>query len=191
MLKREFSRREKILLAVFAFLLLFLLYYFLVDKPVRLTMEDAQIRLDEAESQIAVDGLLVAQMHEMQAALDAMDKDKTSAVPDYENERQVVELLNKAMLMAGAFDINFRAVELGDSIVARPIDISFKCTDYSTAERIMKTLHDGPYFCEISVVDIEDADEPVVGEYVSLKYGELRVSMTITFYEYLPFVVVQ
>lgn len=185
-MKRQLSRREKTLLLVFAVLLLFFVYYVAVDQPVRSSIEQSQSRLSAAQSQLSIDTVKLSQMQRMQADLAELSSDSAAVVPDYDNARQVVELLNSAMLYADSYDMSFRAVVINDPIILRPIDISFVCTDYSTAERILNVLYAGPYRCELSQALISENDPLGAEAPASVAYGSVKVSFTVTFFEFIP-----
>lgn len=184
-MKRQFSRREKILLLILAVLLLGVLYYMLVDQPVRDTVADANSRQSAAESELLIDTAKLMQMRQMQSALDELSADSKAIVPDYDNAQQVVNLLNKAMLYADSYDLSFRSIAVDGQIVSRPIDLNFTCADYSAAKAILTVLHDGPYRCDITAFTIAENDSLEAEEYASVAEGSVKCSLTATFYEFL------
>ena len=184
-MKRQFSRRETVLLVIFAIMLLGCLYYVLVDQPVREDMADAAERRTAAESDLVIEAARLMQMRQMQAALEKLDLDSSAVVPDYDNVRSVVALFDKALLATMSYDMTFSPIQLNGQIVSRPVTVNFVCGGYDTAIRILRVLYDGPYRCEISSVKFTG------GSGAALTDGAVSVAMEITFYEYIPFEVIE
>ncbi len=216
MLTHKFSKREKLLLLVFIVLLVGSLYYLLVDQPVRSTITEAQSRQAAAESQLTVVTAKLQKMRQMQEALDKLSSDTDAIVPDYDNARLVVDLLNKAMLNTYSYNMTFRPLVTNERIISRTIDINFECDSYATAKGIIAMLHNGPYRCEISATAMSlsktarqaakdaaaavntaaaaTADPNAAAETAamlaavtpSLVNSSLEVKLTATFYEFIP-----
>lgn len=204
MLTRKFSRREKTLLLLFIVMLLGCLYYLLIDQPVRSAIFDANSRQTVAENELVVSNTMLEEKLWMQEALDQLSSDTDAIVPDYDNARRVVELLNGAMLQTESYNMTFQPLVTNERIVSRSINISFICSSYDVAKNIISMLHDGPYRCEISAVsmaltttarqvaqpvtaDGQPAPEASPAVYIpSLKNSGLNVSLSATFYEFIP-----
>lgn len=178
-MKRQFSVREKVLLVILALLLVFCVYYILVDKPVRETLADASARQSAAETELVVANARLEKMHRMQAALEELDHTARADVPDYDNARRVVELMNEAMARTTAYTLSFGGVSRQGAIALRPIDMNFQCESYDAAKQILQTLLDSPYRCRITSMNMSCA----AGRDVRLNRVSVRAS--VTFYEYL------
>lgn len=184
-MKRQLSKRESVLLLILCIILIGCLYYLVVDQPARNITIDAQSRLAEAETSILVDSARLEDMRSMQAALESINEESVASVPDYDNVRSVVNLLNQAMLSASTYSISFQPVDTSNAIVCRTIDIAFTSPSYQDALRILTTLHDGPYRCEIVSLSINSTTNP--DAVPSLEVGPVSVSFTVNFYEFQPY----
>lgn len=178
-MKRQFSFREKVLLVILALLMIFCMYYILVDKPVRETLADASMRQSAAESELTVASVRLEQMHQMQAALLELSETAEADVPDYDNARSVVELLNAAMAQAQAYTLSFEPVTKQGAIATRPIQMDFRCANYEAGKRILQTILDSPYRCRITSMSMMS----VSGQ--DVLQAEVAVKANVVFYEYL------
>ena len=173
-MKRKFSTREKVLLVILAVLLVGSLYYVAVDQPVRNTIADATARQQEAESALTIDLAKLARMHQMQAALAELEQDAKPNVPDFDNARYVIRLLDTVLSQAEGVVLTFpQPVTKGD-IVRRSVDMRFVCSGYASARRILDKLYNGPFRCEIANFSMTD----LTGEYT-------EVLATVTFFEFV------
>jgi len=177
-MKRQFSLRERVLLVILALLLLFCVYYILVDKPVRETILNATERQSAAQSELTIASAKLEKMHAMQASLDGLDQSAKADVPDYDNSRDVVQLLNQAMAMSSEYSLSFGAVSQQGAIAVRPINMDFRCDGYETGKQILNTLLESPYRCRITSMHMS-CDEGDVRE------QKVLVRASVTFYEYL------
>ncbi len=177
-MKRQFSGREKTLLVVLALLLVFCVYYILVEKPVQDTLLDSAQRQSIAESELTVASAKLENMRRMQAALDELDQGTQADVPDYDNAKNVVNLLNSAMALSDEYTLSFRPVSQEGVIVTRSIDMSFRCGGYATGKRILKTLLESPYRCRITSMSVSGSSD--------IRQEEVNVKASVTFYEFLP-----
>ena len=176
-MKRQFSLREQVLLVVLALLLLTCVYYILVEKPVQETLLDAAQRQSEAESQLTIASAQLEKMHQMQAALDRLDQSAQADVPDYDNAKNVVNLLNKAMAMTDEYNLSFQPVVTNGAIATRSIQMNFRCGSYATAKRVLQTLLDSDYRCRITSMSVKAGQD--------ISQEEVTVSASVTFYEFL------
>ncbi len=176
-MKREFSLREKVLLVILALLLVICIYYILVEKPVQDTLLDASQRQSEAESQLTIASAQLDRMHQMQAALDQLDQSTQADVPDYDNAKNVVELLNRAMAMTDEYNLSFQPVTTDGAIARRTIQMNFRCGSYATGKRVLQTLLNSDYRCRITSMSVISGRD--------IRQEEVTVSASITFYEFL------
>lgn len=179
-MRRQFSLRERVLMVILALLLVACVYYILVEKPVQDTLLDASQRQSEAESQLTIASAQLEKMHQMQAALEQLEQSAQADVPDYDNAKHVMELLNKAMALTDNYDLSFQAVTTEGAIVRRPIDMSFRCNGYATAKRVLQTLLDSNYRCRITAMSVTG------GQNGDIDWEEVTVTASVTFYEFLP-----
>ncbi len=179
-MKRQFSLRERVLMVVLALLLLTCIYYILVEKPVQNALMDASQRQSEAESQLVIASAQLRKMRQMQAALSQLEQSAKAEVPDYDNAKNVVELLNRAMAMTNDYTLTFQPVTTEGAIVRRTIQMNFQCKNYATAKQVLQTLLDSNYRCRITSVSVTCSNGN------DIRYEEVTVKASVTFYEFLP-----
>ncbi len=178
-MKRQFSVREKVLLIILALLLIFCVYYILVDKPVRETILSASERQSAAESEMTVASARLEKMHRMQSALELLSQEAQADVPDYDNARSVVELMNEAMAHSTEYTLSFEPVLRQGAIAIRPINMDFRCANYAEGKRILQILLDSPYRCRITEMSVSGVSGGDIGQ------QEVTVKAKVSFYEYL------
>lgn len=179
-MKRQFSLRERVLMVILALLLLACVYYILVEKPVQDTLMSASQRQSEAESQLTVASAQLKRMNQMQSALEQLGQSAQADVPDYDNVKNVVELLNRAMSMTDEYNLTFQPVTTEGAIARRAIQMDFRCDNYATAKQVMQTLLDSGYRCRITAMNVTCAQGSDISR------DEVTVSAGVTFYEFLP-----
>ncbi len=177
-MKRQFSLRERILMMVLALLLLICFYYVLVEKPVQDTLLDASQRRSEAESQLTVASAQLQKMNQMQSALDQLEQSAQADVPDYDNAKNVMDLMNGAMAMTEEYNLTFQPVTTEGAIVSRSIQMNFRCDDYDTAKDVLQTLLDSNYRCRITAMSVTATDGG------NIRRQEVTVDASVTFYEF-------
>lgn len=178
-MKRQFSLREKVLLVILALLLLTCVYYVLVAKPVQETLLSASQRQSEADSQMTIASAQLEKMHHMQSALAQLDQSAQADVPDYDNAKNVVELLNRAMTMTDEYTLSFQPVTTEGSIVSRTVQMTFRCGGYATSKSILQTLLDSDYRCRITSMSVS------CSQGWDIRQEEVVVNASVTFYEFL------
>lgn len=178
-MKRQFSTREKVLLIILALMLVFCIYYILVEKPVRDTLLDASQRQSAAESELTIASAQLNNMYAMEAALDELDQTTQADVPDYDNAINVVQLLNEAMAMTDEYTLSFPPVVKDGAIASRTIEMNFRCGSYAASKAVLKTLLDSDYRCRITSMSVtcDRGDD--------IRQDEVIVNASVTFYEFL------
>lgn len=178
-MKRQFSTREKILLGILAAMLLFCFYYILVEQPVQNTLTDAAERQASAEMELGIQSVRLNKMRRMEQALKDLDHTAQADVPDYDNARQVVVLMNQAMALANEYTLTFQNVTFEGAIASRAVDMNFRCANYAVAKQILSLLQNSPYRCRIQSVSMVCAQ----GE--NMQTEAVNVRANVVFYEYL------
>ncbi len=177
-MRRKFSMREQVLMVVLALLLLTCVYYILVDRPVQDTLLDASIRQGEAESRMTIASAQLNKMRGMQAALAELEQSAQSDVPDYDNAKMVVELLNNAMSMSDEYSLTFQPVTRKGAIATRTIHMEFRCGGYAAGKQILQTLLDRGYRCRITSMSVDRNGSDI-------RDGGVTVRASVTFYEFV------
>ncbi len=183
MLKRQFSTREKVLLVVLAILLLGCFYYLVVDRPVQDMELSASMRKAEAEATLEIREASLTRMRQMQQAIEERSASDAAEVPDYDNSKNVVRLLNTALAGTRNYSLSFPAVAFDGSIASRTVEMTFTCDNYQAAKSVLTALTEGPYSCRLTSLSMEAAGNAQQGD---VKNGEVTVKAAVTFYEFSP-----
>ena len=178
-MRRKFSNREKLLLVVLSAMILFCLYYLLVDQPVRDALISAQERQENAQMELELQSVRLKKHRAMKAALATLDPNAQNEVPDFDNVRNVTQLLNRALAFTddNSWNLNSRAVTFSGAIACRPFDISFTCDSYATAKHILSILTDSGYRCRILSLSVSGSGD--------IRANGVSVGVSLAFYEYL------
>lgn len=176
-MKRQFSNREKVLLVILALLLVACVYYILVEKPVSDTLLDASQRQSAAESELAIASAQLEKMHQMQSALASLDQTAQADVPDYDNAKNVVNLLNQAMTLTDAYTLTFQPVTQEGAIVRRTVQMNFRCGGYQIGKQVLKTLLESDYRCRVTSMSVSSSSD--------IRDEEVNVNASVTFYEFV------
>ena len=191
-LKREFSRREKILLIVLVVLILAALYFYAVDLPARQANTGLKTETEDLQNEITILSAKKAKQDKMSAELDALLADPTTvAIPDYDNLQEVISFLNTVLYNTEDYSLSFPGIDFpkeGDSvsIARRYLSMTFVSPSYKSARTMIDRLQGSPYRCQIDGVTIRpvlyDMDHRLV-EDAALTDGSVEVTLSMTFFE--------
>ena len=191
-LKREFSRREKILLIVLVVLILAALYFYAVDYPARQVNATAKTETENLQTEIAILSAKKDKQDKMSAELDALLADPTTvAIPDYDNLQEVISFLNTVLYNTEDYSLSFPGIDFPKeedsvSIARRYLSMTFVSPSYKSARTMIDRLQASPYCCQIGSVQIRpvlyDLDHRLV-EDAALTDGSVEVTLSMTFFE--------
>lgn len=201
MLSRQLTSTEKVLIVILTFIILGGSYFFLIHTPI--TSQRESIVAEKAQLEKNIEDLQkkVTEISQMKAELEKIDSKARAAVeaPDYDNLQKVISMLNTIMPGTYDYSINFQPTvgTAEDSIVRRPIDMTFACKTYQEAYDVISKLHDGPYRCQISNLVVSANLPQNAGNVASVGAGNgtgseykpvlskdnVSVALTITYFE--------
>ena len=187
-LSRDFSRGEKILLALLALVLVGLIYYQFVDKTVRSSIEKANAETESIKVELAAVNAKIQRMEEMQAELDSIQSDPSASyMGSYNNSREELAFLNDVLKSAEQYNISFSNVTRDGDQIRRNFSLQFTTADYAGMEKIMKQLCDGKLRCLINDIsynttryNYSTAERELYGRDY---YERVNVNCTATFFE--------
>ena len=189
---KQFTRREKVLLVIMALVLVLGAYFWLVQEPVSQQTAALRAAQADAETELIVLEAKAQSLEQMRSELDELKAQPgtLAETPRYDNLQHVIALLNTAMANTGDYTLSFQPVETPEegNIVRRVIDMTFTCGSYDAARSVVKTLHDGPYRCQISTITAAPVrDEKQAGDAPAsaLREGAVQITLTITYFESL------
>lgn len=171
MMSREFTKREKILLLVMCVLLVGILYFEFVYKPVKANIK----KYDTAklETTLQTEQTKSMSIKKMESGMATNKAGNVGVVYAYNNVKRELKALNSIFSGTSSFNLEFAdPVKDGDA-VRRNVTITFTTGSYSSAKAIVKEIHNCKYRCLIRTISLTSADSTVNG------------TMQVTFFETL------
>lgn len=157
MLTYTFSRREKVLIAVFTALLVAVGWYQLVYVTTTNQLMVLETELEEVESDIKASQTKLAKKKEMQNAIEQRRAagTKPKPMPEYDNLKPLMSELDGIMAQASSYSLTFDSIDTESSeYVHRGVSMQFGCSSFKAADELVRTIADGTYPCIIDMVKI-------------------------------------
>lgn len=184
MMSRSFTRREKILILCLAVIVLVTVYMKVVYFDVSETMQQYPTLLAEAQEQLALEQQKYSSLQAMRNELEELKKSgaQIQAVPNYDNSKKIMEELNQILRPCQDYSLNFLPLEQEGNIIRRKISMQFSCSNYATAEQVVRNIDGMPYRCLITSLSLQGND--------TIKTGEVSIRLDVTFFELSDAVIV-
>jgi len=187
-LSRDFSRGEKIILALLAFVLVGLVYYQFVDKAVRSSIEKANAEAEAIKVELTAVNAKIKRMEEMQAELDSITSDPSASyMGSYNNSREELAFLNDVLKSALQYSINFSNVTRDGDQIRRNFSLQFTTSDYAAMEKLINQLCNSKLRCLINDISYSvtryNYSAAEREEYGVDWYEQVNVNCTATFFE--------
>ncbi len=177
LMTREFSLRSKVLLIILCIILVVLVYFQFVDRPVRDEIERAQMEKENLEIELTVAQAKAAQLEKMKNEIDRLLADGTvKLMSSYNNSKEELETLNKVLSSTLQYSVAFSNVTREGDQIRRNFSLQFTTRDYNTMARVISQLAESDCRCligDVSCTDTHNRDGSTT----------LLVSATATFYE--------
>ena len=193
LMTREFSLRSKVLLIILCIILVVLVYFQFVDRPVRDEIERAQMEKENLEIELTVAQAKAAQLEKMKNEIDRLLADGTvKLMSSYNNSKEELETLNKVLSSTLQYSVAFSNVTREGDQIRRNFSLQFTTRDYNTMARVISQLAESDCRCLIGDVKYSasvrraEKDEPTVGgKWVDEVYyfDVIRVDTSATFFE--------
>lgn len=152
MLKYSFSTREKTLIAVFAVIILALLWYVFVFQNIDNQVREVDAKIATAQDKIGIDSAKLAQQQSMQDAIERYQQSGANpvAVPKYDNIQNVMAQLNSVLAGTSNYSMTFEDITTNDAgNIERGVALTFGCSSYDQAVSVLTSLARGQYPCRI------------------------------------------
>ena len=172
-MSRDFTRVEKLLIALLALILVGLAYYQFVDKPVRqaITNAEAETRSLQADLTAAQARLTAAQ--KLQNDMDALEASgQKSWMSSYNNSKTEIAFLNAILADTLQYSVTFSNVTRSGNQIRRSFTLQYRTRDYEAAHEIMARLSQSHDRCLVSAASCTLGRD-----------GAVNVSQSATFYE--------
>ena len=175
-MNREFTKREKILLLIFAVLIILLGYFKLILEPINSQVDEYSSMESEEQAEIDIKMLQALQMSIMEKEIEkARENGINRVTPDYDNSSVLLPKLYHIMDRTVAYSMNFGEITTDGGIVMRPVEINFETRTYKKAREIIDRLYDTNYAMQIEDVTIQTrktTDANSVDTYLSVPLFE-------------------
>lgn len=180
LMTRKLSTREKLLLLALVLILLAGLYFYAVHYPVTDRLDEIELEWEDLlVAQAAADTRLQT-YNDMKAELEeilAVPEDKITVMPAYSNRETLLLYFDKIFAGTGQI-LYFDDERVNNGIVERTVRFSFNADSYAKARQVLTDLTVGSGFrCLLDSLAVSPAEGDV-------QTGALRVSGSVTFYEY-------
>ena len=171
MMSREFTRKEKMLLVIMCALLIGILYFEFVYRPVKANMN--KYNTAKLSVKLATEQAKSLSIKKMESEMAGNKASNIGTVATYNNVKQELKALNNIFSSASSFNLDFSdPVKDGDA-VRRNVNITFTAKSYSAANNIINELHNCEYRCLIRTLSLTSSGGTVSG------------NMQVTFFETL------
>ena len=187
MLNYKFSKRESILIAVFAIVLIGLLWYQFVYQNAMGQLASLDTQIQETQTEASLARAQLAQIDQMKEEIEE-HKDsgiKPIELPLYDNTTALMARLNAVLARTLDYALSFDAVDASTATVERGCTIRFGCTSLDQAKKIMAKLEHDTFACSIDAVTINVANTSAYANttYASNGGAKVSVSLHAMFYE--------
>ena len=176
-LSRDFTLKEKILILVLCLVLLAIGYYFLIDSPVRTSINTANAEAESLQTQLEVINARVAKLSRMAQEMEVMENDPdVKQMPSYNKLKEELSFLNDAVKDAESYTISIANVTRDDDQIRRDVTITMVVESYEKAMEMIDELNNSDIRALIGNVSFTSGDG-------NIKEGQLTATVVVTFYE--------
>lgn len=173
---RDFTRFEKTLLLILSVILIGLVYFQFVEKPVRRAIASSKAESRDLETELTAVKARAERLDKLDSEIDAIKgSGSVSRMESYNNSSREVDLLNDILSDTLKYTITFADVTRTNDQIRRNFTLEFRTADYYSMRKIIERICGSPYRClvdEISCTTTRNDKE----SYVTAK-------LTATFYE--------
>lgn len=171
-MKRTMSRREKLLLTILVVLLIGLCYYSFYLSPLNSKIDNYKSMTNSAlDEEIALEPMMTSYNKMKNELTELRNSSDSKPIPNFDNSKNVMDELHNIMSEATSYSLSFSGTTEENSIVSRPVGISFVAASYDNARDIIDKLYESDYSNQISNITYFKTS------------GGVQVTLTTTFYE--------
>jgi Tfp pilus assembly protein PilO len=172
-----FSKREKILILVFAVLLLGIFYFKFFLEPLNDSIEQVQINTETEQTALVQNTAKLTKMRVMEQELEEIKaQGNVKPLPAYDNSEVMLTDLNSILSAASDYSLSFgttSALKDASYIMVRPVTLVFVASSYDTARSIIDELHESANINQISNISMTFTGDSAVNVSLDLNYYEL------------------
>ncbi|MBO5574435.1 MAG: type II secretion system protein M [Clostridium sp.] len=174
---RDFTRTEKILLAVLFILLFGYAYYLLVDAPVRKGIASAQAEAQAVEAEMSAVSAKARYLEQLQQELNEVKtRDSLSRMESYNNSNAEVAFLHDVLGSSTLdYTIEFSDITRYKDQIRRNFSVQFRTRDYNGMRAIIEKLCASRYRCLVNEIRCQMTNTE--------KESYVTANVTATFFE--------
>ena len=173
---RDFTRREKVTLFGLLILLIAILYFQCVDRPVRTSINAARAEALEIETETSVVAAKVRQLTKMQNELDDVKGSGVlSRMESYNNSSAEISFLYDILAETQQYNIEFSDITRNGDQIRRNFTLKFRTRDYDAMRNVITRLCASEYRCLV--------DEIRCQRTINERESYVTANVTATFYE--------
>ncbi len=182
MLTYTFSTREKIMLAVLAFVAIVIAWYQLVFVNIQNEIASLDSQIAAAQDEATINQSRTASLTQMRQTVQSYIDQGIAPItlPTFDNTQNLMAYLHGVLGATQEYSISFDqpAVSEDDGTVHRSGNISYTTGSYAEARAIAQNISRGPYPCEINALGITDNSAKSQGSNATTK-----TNLQVTFFE--------
>ena len=173
---RDFTRAEKTMLFGLLFLLIGILYFQFVDRPVRTQIASARFEAQQIESELTIVSAQARQLAKMQKEMDDVKGRVTlSRMESYNNSSAEISFLYDILADTQEYNIDFSDITRNGDQIRRNFSLQFRTRDYDAMRSIIDRLCASEYRCLV--------DEIRCHRTINEKESYVTANVTATFFE--------
>ena len=173
---RDFTRREKLTLFGLLILLIAILYFQCVDRPVRTSINAARAEALEIETETSVVAAKVRQLTKMQNELDDVKGSGVlSRMESYNNSSAEISFLYDILAETQQYNIEFSDITRNGDQIRRNFSLKFRTRDYDAMRNVITRLCASEYRCLV--------DEIRCQRTINERESYVTANVTATFFE--------
>lgn len=176
-LSRDFTTKEKVLLLVLVVILIGLVYFQFVYKPITASIEKAENQKENLKSELEAVNTRITMLTKMKNEVDDITTEGTlKAMPSYNNSKNVNKLLND-VLGDMDFALVFSPVEKDGDQIRRRVQLTVNTPDADSVKTVFSELTGSEYRCLIENVSCAPKKER------NADSNEMTIVANLTFFE--------
>lgn len=181
LLTKDLSGRDRVLAIILGIVIVLMLYYLAVDRPVRSGLKEASAEKKELEAQLEDIEYQIEEIKSMKSELSNLSQNGAvvSRMPSYNGEKREVNFLHTTLENTLDYYIGFNNVTREGDQIRRDFSLRFKAKDYLSSIEVMRQLEKSKIRCLIGDVSVSSAGDSGI----ITNQEPVQVSCTATFYE--------
>ncbi|MCI9360416.1 MAG: hypothetical protein HFG65_05535 [Hungatella sp.] len=170
MISRKFTFQDNFLLAAAFTLLVAIVCYIFVGKPLFAKIEDARREQSAVEDELEIQKHMAERKDSMNLQMEQKPQKGKGELGAYNNLTCEMKELGEILAEAKSYEFHFSQEEFSGNIVRRDILVSFQTDSYEQAREILEAVENGKYRCLVKAIDLTKEQEIVYGNLLVTYY---------------------